>query len=281
MSFLKNLLPARAPRVLDASGFAQAYAQAAHARFPDGGIGIDPDVNGDTVQVRWTLPDGARALQSLGNAYAAYLKAPADIDAIIAAHLDAAPAGAKPDAATRRAAILPVVKTRMWLAASTKQLQAAGVQDQDRFLSEPLTNELLTVYVEDRPDAMSYVAPDHLADMGVDRADLRPLALENLRRMLPQITIEGGDGCYGVRLDGNYDASMVFLADAWRDRVEIEGEPVVAMPAREELLVCGSADRAGQRRLREIAALVMARSPYGLSALLYTWRDGVLVPYED
>lgn len=281
MSFLKNLLPARAPRVLDASGFAQAYARAAHTLFPDGGIGIDPEVNGDTVQVRWTLPDGARAVQSLGNAYAAYVKAPADMDAIIAAHLDAAPAGAKPDAATRRAAILPVVKTRMWLAASTKQLQAAGVQDQDRFLSEPLTNELLTVYVEDRPDAMSYVAPDHLADVGVQRSDLRPLALENLRRMLPQITIEGGDGCYGVRLDGNYDASMVFLTNDWRDRVQIEGDPVVALPAREELLVCGSADREGQRRLREIAALVMARSPYGLSALLYTWRDGALVPYED
>jgi uncharacterized protein YtpQ (UPF0354 family) len=281
MSLLKNLLGRRGPRVLDAHRFAQAYAQAAHARFPQGNIGIEPEVRDDEVQVRWTLPQGAQAIQSLGNAYTAYTKAPTDLDAIIAAHLDAAPAGARPDAATRRANILPVVKTRMWLNTSLKQLQAAGVQDDDRFLSEPLTEELLTVYVEDRPDAMSYVAPDHLADIGLTRADLKPLALENLHRLLPQITIEGEDGCYGVRLDGNYDASLVFLTEAWRDRVQIDGDPVVAVPAREELLVCGSNDRDGQRKLRNIAALIMARSPYGLSAQLYAWREGVLTPFQD
>jgi uncharacterized protein YtpQ (UPF0354 family) len=280
MSVLKRLFSGQAGRKLDAPRFAQAYADAARARFPKPGIKIEPDVAGQAVQVRWSLPDGAQVIQSLGNAYAAYTKAPADLDAILAAHLDAAPAGAKPDAATRRAAILPVVKTRMWLAKSTRQLQGAGAGEGDRFVAEPLTDDLLTVYVEDRPDAMSYVAPEHLADMEVSRDALKPLALDNLRRLLPQLTVEGGDGCYGVRLDGNYDASLIFLTDEWRDRVEIDGDPVVTIPAREELLVCGSKDRHGQNELRKIAAHVMSRSAYGLSAMLYIWRDGVLTPYE-
>lgn len=281
MSLFKRLLNGRPARTLDARQFAAAYADAARTRFPKDGVGIEPDVDDQEIQVRWSLPGGAQAVQSLGNAYAAYRKAPADLDAILAAHLDAAPAGAKPDPATRRAAILPVVKTKMWVAASTRQLQAAGAAEGDRFVAEPLTDDLLTVYVEDRPDAMSYVAPEHLADLEVARDALKPLALDNLRRLLPQITIEGDEGCYGVRLDGNYDASLVFLADEWRDRVQIDGDPVIAIPAREELLVCGSADRHGQNRIRNIAAHIMARSPYGLSAMLYAWRDGVLTPYRD
>jgi uncharacterized protein YtpQ (UPF0354 family) len=281
MSLLKRLLTPRTSRTLDARQFAQAYADAARARFPKDGVGVEADTADEGVQVRWSLPDGSQVTQSLGNAYTAYTKAPADLDAILAAHLDAAPAAAKPDAATRRDAILPVVKTRMWLAASTRQLQSAGAGDGDRFVAEPLTDELMTVYVEDRPDAMSYVAPDHLAGLEVPRDALMPLARENLRRLLPQLTIEGEDGCYGVRLDGNYDASLVFLTEDWRDRVEIEGDPVLAIPAREELLVCGTKDRHGQNRIRNIAAHIMARSPYGLSALLYVWRDGVLTRYED
>jgi uncharacterized protein YtpQ (UPF0354 family) len=281
MSLLKRLLKQRPSRPLDARQFAQAYAEAARARFPQDGVNVEADAEGDGNQVRWTLPDGKQVMQSLGNAYTAYAKAPAGLDAILAAHLDAAPAAVKPDAATRRAAIMPVVKTRMWLAASTKQLQAAGAGDGDRFVAEPLTDDLMTVYVEDRPDAMSYVAPEHLADLEVTRDALMPLALENLRRLLPQLTIEGEDGCFGVRLDGNYDASLVFLTEDWRDRVEIEGDAVMAIPAREELLVCGTKDRHGRNRIRNIAAHIMARSPYGLSALLYVWRDGVLTRYED
>jgi uncharacterized protein YtpQ (UPF0354 family) len=282
MSLLKRLTTTRAARTLDARQFAQAYADAARMRFPKDGVGVEPDVGGQgSIQVQWSLPGGTRVVQSLGDAYAAYSKAPAHLDAILAAHLDAAPAGAKPDAATRRAAILPVIKTRMWLTATTRQLHAAGAADGDRFVTEPLADDLQIVYVEDRPDAMSYVAPEHLAGLEATRDALRPLALENLRRLLPQITIEGEDGCFGVRLDGNYDASLVLLTEDWRDRVKIEGEPVVAIPAREELLVCGTNDRHGQNRIRNIAAHVMSRSPYGLSAILYVWRDGVLTRYED
>ncbi len=224
-----------------------------------------------SIRVRWTLPDGAQAVQSLGDAYAAYSRAPAHLDAIIAAHLDAAPAGAKP-APPRRAAILPVIKTRMWLAATTKQLQGAGAGDGDRFVTEALTDDLLIVYAEDRGDAISYVAPEHLADLEVTRDALKPLALDNLRRLLPQLTIEGEDGCYGVRLDGNYDASLIFLTEEWRDRVTIEGDPVVAIPAREELLDmrhAGSPRPEPDTQHRRARHGALALRPVGVAV----WRD--------
>jgi uncharacterized protein YtpQ (UPF0354 family) len=280
MSFLYRLLAKRqATRFLTVHDFARAYARAAEARFEGAKVTIDDAATAAGTKLRWTMPSGMEVNQFLGNAYAAYEQSPKDLDAIIAAHLDAAPAGDEQDAATRRANILPVVKTAMWLSASMKQLESAGMPNNNPFLTEPLTSELILVYVEDKPDAMSYVSEIDLQALEVQRESLRALSLENLRRLVPDINVEGTNGRYGVRLDGNYDASMVFLADEWRNRVEIDGDPVIAIPAREELLVCGSNDPDGIASLRNMAAQIMAQSPYGLSAQLYTWRDGALTVF--
>lgn len=265
---------------MDVQDFAKAYAQAAETRFPGVQVTIEAATTEAGTKVRWTMPSGLQVHQFLGNAYTAYKNSPGDLRTIIAAHLDAAPTGEEPDAQTRRANILPLVKTRMWLSTSMKQLDAAGMNNNSPFITEPLTEDLLTAYVEDRPDAMNYLAPAELDKLGIPAHELMPLALENLGRLLPSITVEGQDGRYGIRLDGNYDASMVFLAQAWRDKVRIDGEPVVALPARDELLVCGSNDAASVQSLRNMSAQIMAQSPYGLSALLYTWRDGKLEVYE-
>jgi uncharacterized protein YtpQ (UPF0354 family) len=280
MSLIKRLLGNRQSSTLDVQGFAQAYARAAEARFAGAKVTIEEAATAAGTKLRWTMPSGMEVNQFLGNAYAAYENSPKDLDAIIAAYLDAAPAGDEQDVATRRSNILPLVKTVMWRSASLKQLEAAGMKDNNPFLTEPLTAELLTVYVEDKPDAMSYVSAADLSSLDLRQEDLRVLALENLRRMVPEITLQGGSGRYGVRLDGNYDASMVFLAEEWRSQVEIDGDPVIAVPAREELLVCGSNDPQSIASLRNMAAQIMAQSPYGLSAQLYTWRDGTLVVFE-
>ncbi len=281
MTFFSRIFAARQARPLDVADFAKAYAGAAQRRFPDVEVKIEQAVTAAGVKVHWTMPNGMQVNQFLGNAYAAYQKSPADIDTIIAAHLDAAPTGQEADPATRRANILPLVKTTMWLTTSLKQLDATGIENKDAFITEPLTDELLVAFVEDKPDAMSYVAPAELDALGLARADLMALALENLRRQLPSLTVEGQDGRYGVRGDGNYDASFVFLAPQWRERVDIDGEPVIALPARDELLVCGSNDKDSVRSLRDMAARIMAQSAYGLSAQLFTLRDGKLSVFTD
>lgn len=280
MSLFQRLLGARQPRLLDVQGFAQAYARAAEQRFPGVQVSIEEATSAAGTKVRWTMPDGTEVAQFLGNAYAAYERARLDLDAIIAMHLDAAPTGRQADPATRRANVLPVVKTRFWLNTSMKQFEQAGVGGEP-FVTEPLADDLLTVYVEDRPEAMSYLSVQELEALQIERNSLGELALGNLRRFLPQVTVEGQDGRYGVRLDGNYDASMVFLQEEWRGKVDIDGTPVLALPARDELLVCGSGDAGSVRTLRNMAAQIMAQSPYALSALLYTWRGGKLAVYED
>ena len=88
-------------------------------------------------------------------------------------------------------------------------------------------------------------------DVG-DRARLRNLALGNLNRLLPKIQMRpGADGVSLITADGVYDASLL-LADAlWSSgQIEVEGDIVVAAPAKGPLLVTGSRNRAGIARLR-------------------------------
>jgi uncharacterized protein YtpQ (UPF0354 family) len=279
MSFLQQLLSSKRQSVMSAGDFAQAYAKSAEQRYPGARVQVEEADAVGGIEVLWNLSDGSQVNQHLGNAYQAYAKNPTALDAILAMHLDSSPACHLTDASERRANILPLVKSRVWLNANIKQIRAAGIDNPEPFTTEALADDLLVVYVEDRPDAMRYLTGADLEALEVPRERVRSIAVQNLKRFVPQITIEGKDGRYGVRLEGNYDASLIFIPEAWRNRIDIEGELIMAVPARDELLVCGSADDSDVRDLRHMAAQIMARTQHGLSAQLYTWRDGLLTVY--
>ncbi len=79
-----------------------------------------------------------------------------------------------------------------------------------------------------------------------------------------------------VRLDGIYDASLVLFLDQWIGRLQLKGLPVLAVAARDELMVCGSEDEAGLAALRATAAHIAGNSAYGLSGRLFACRAGRL-----
>jgi uncharacterized protein YtpQ (UPF0354 family) len=139
-------------------------------------------------------------------------------------------------------------------------------------LTEPFNSELAIVYVEDRPSSMRFLTTRD--DVG-DRARLRHLALSNLHRLLANIEMRpGADGISLITAGGEYDASLL-LADAlWSGgQIEVDGDIVVAAPAKGPLLVTGSRNQAGIVRLRAIAA-ELAAGPYGLTPVLFVWRGG-------
>ena len=90
----------------------------------------------------------------------------------------------------------------------------------------------------------------------------------------------GADGVSLITADGVYDASLL-LADAlWSSgQIEVEGDIVVAAPAKGPLLVTGSRNRAGIARLRALAA-ELAAGPYGLTPALFVWRGGKFVVFD-
>ena len=177
-----------------------------------------------------------------------------------------------------RDTLLPMLKTTSWRETSAAQRKAAGAPEEAGIVDRPLVGELIVTCVADTAQSMAFVTRADLERQAIDEETLHSTALANLERRLPELRIEGGGGRFAARLDRNYDASMALLLDRWRDRVPIEGDLVLALPARDELLMCPAADAAIVASLAPMAADIAARSAYGLTAQLFTWRGGALVP---
>ena len=134
----------------------------------------------------------------------------------------------------------------------------------------------MLAYAEVTPSAMNYIPSATMEQLELNAELLHALALNNLEKRLPQLDLAGGDGRYGVRLDGNYGASMILLFSSWQDRLQIVGDPVIALAARDELLICGSDDAGAVAELQEMVGEITCTSAYALSSQLFVWRDGDL-----
>jgi len=63
-------------------------------------------------------------------------------------------------------------------------------------------------------------------------------------------------------------------------QVKVDGDIVVAVPAKDVLIATGSLNAAGLARLRAAAAAKFASGPNGLTTALFVYRDGKFVRFE-
>ena len=113
-------------------------------------------------------------------------------------------------------------------------------------------------------------------EIGVDRKELRKLAVSNLSHLLPKIEKhQVGDLFAMMSAGGDYEASLLLFDDIWRDdRMKVEGDIVVAVPAKDALLVTGSKNRKGLAVMRKMVAEISKDSRYLISDKLFVYRDG-------
>lgn len=282
MSIFKKLFgqKGRNPAPLSFRDYAERYANVVRVAHPGVVVVIEHADSAAQTRIVWTAENGFRAHQFIGNWYSRYLQQPEGLDALLEGQLDALHASLD---APRSGldCILPVIKTVGWQQVSTAQLDEAEVPPESRSLSEPFVGDLVVAYVEDAPEAMSYITASRLESLGLNMASLQTLALDNLARHLPELQVKGGGGRYAARLDRNYDASMILLFSRWCEQMDVPGEPVVVIAARDDVLVCGSHDRDSLASLRTMASQIKATSPYALSDQLFVWRAGRLQEYTD
>jgi hypothetical protein len=264
--------PGRAPlpSPLPRGAFADAYADYVCRHAPQ----IKVDRLDDGVHLTW--PDGGTMRQFLNNAYANYRRDAARIEDIFDTELAAAreaAASMSKDAGLDLALVLPVVKTDEWLATVRGQRGADDDPNKD-LLVQPLVPGLIVVHAQDLPSSLEYVKRGDLT--GIDEAALTARARTNLQARLPDITVQGADGRYRITLDGFFDVSLVLVAAQWAPQLTLNGDPVFALPCRDELMVCGSDDHEAVTELAALAPRMAAESSYAITGQLLVWRDGAL-----
>jgi uncharacterized protein YtpQ (UPF0354 family) len=281
MSILRKIFGGRnesPPRPVSVAAYAEGYAAFVRLALPGTRVEVEHGNTPGLTRVHWAFPDGWKVSSFMGNAYARYLQQPEAMNALFAEHLaDARNVQQHGDDDTPDLSrILPVLKTTAWQQASQAQLARSNAPTDQRPVVSAMAGSLVLAYVEDMPEQMRYITPKRLAHIGMDLAALHATALENLMAFLPQLDVQGAGGRYAARLDHNYDASMVLVFGQWRDRVSVAGDPVFAVAARDELLVCGSEDHESVAALRDMAQEIAAKSAYGLADELFVWREGRL-----
>jgi uncharacterized protein YtpQ (UPF0354 family) len=264
-------LPARADELLTPGAFTERAAAAARAAIPEAKVTVVGELLLET-----RTADGNGTSTDLRNAYEVYRRDPPGLDRIIRNYVGLLVETARsgdtqppPD----RSRIVPVFKSQAWLNSLRARAPKAPA-----LLTEPFNSELVIVYVEDRPSSMRFLTTRD--DVG-DRARLRHLALGNLHRLLSKIQMRpGADGISLITADSDYDASLLLADAVWSSgQIEVDGEIVVAAPAKDALLVTGSHNQAGIVRLRALAA-ELAAGPYGLTPVLFVWRSGRFVVFD-
>lgn len=227
------------------------------------------------TEIHLSWRDGGTMKQFLRNAYASYVGDPDALDAVLQAQLASARSSAAPQDPLNLDLVLPVIKTTQWL--QTVQREAHPDHADFVMVSRALVGDLIVAIAQDRADAISYVNVKDLAGV-CDEAELFERAMINLARRADDLVTKGGGGRYRVELDGFFDASLVLIAEDWLAPLGLQGDPVFAMPCREQLMVCGSSDERSVASLAEITPEIARGSAYAISDVLYVLKGGELRP---
>jgi uncharacterized protein YtpQ (UPF0354 family) len=235
----------------------------------------------EDLEIKGTISHKYPGEISLQNAYRDYLHSP-DQKAVIIAHWVSALLEAwniKKDAAIDSSRVLPVLEHNSRLRGKTEKATSVGA-DPGEYAHQRFTEDLIIQYVVDAPKFMLHLTNQHLADLNVSVEELHKIAVTNLIQMLPAPAILEAGGFYRIQTDNNYEASLVFLDDIWdKFPFNVPGEIVVAVPARDSLLVTGSKVPNGVRILSKLAQEVYGNSSYPISSELLIRREGKFVQY--
>jgi len=165
--------------------------------------------------------------------------------------------------------IIPVVKTRKWLDDIHEEARARGSAQEE--LTEPFSDDLVVAYAEDSARTFRYLTTGEYAG---NRAELRTLAVTNLLRVLPDLEVRiFNPHVTSVSVGDDYTSSLLLVDDIWTSgRLKVKGDIVVAIPARDVILVTGS--RSGTlKNFRALAEELHAKGPNALSDALFVYRD--------
>jgi len=259
--------------VLTPTQFTYEFADVLRESSP----GIEVEVVGD-MELKVRAADGTEGTSFLNNAYDTYKQDPKSkqdiIKRFVAAGVETVSSLGKSEELDRKL-IVAVIKDRPWLEETRKAMINRGAKAMFENVYDELNSDLIILYGEDSPKNIRYLGSKDLERAHIDRKELRSLACENLKRLLPNIERRGANGLFMLAAGGTYEASLLLIDSIWSDmQKEVRGDVIVAIPSRDLLIVTGSEDRQGIEKMKQIIQQSFAQGSYRLTTKLFAYRGG-------
>jgi hypothetical protein len=206
--------------LLTASQFTHEFAGALRATAPHLQVRIEKD-----LELELTARNGTVGFGFLNNVWRDYLCAPGSKEGLMRDYIRTICDSSKLlDSTPDRTRILPVLKHRQWIPNSQSLLKARPGNRVMEVLYESYTEELIIAYAEDTPTGILYPAPERLQKLNLSMAELRQLACNNIREVLPPPKVQLSAGLLWIRAGGLYDASLLLLDDFWNEAgIDVSG----------------------------------------------------------
>lgn len=175
---------------------------------------------------------------------------------------------AGPEAGTSKlpeiTSIVPTVKDETYINLSRK-----SANEGPTFVHEHFVADLWIVYAIDSIDAILTLSTAQFVELKLTLGELKHLAIENLKRMLPPIERHGEGPVYTLTAGSDYVASLLLFEDLWAEQAEVvDGEIVAAVPARGALLFTGNKSSHAILELRRSVAQFTQTSGYLVSTTM-------------
>jgi uncharacterized protein YtpQ (UPF0354 family) len=168
--------------------------------------------------------------------------------------------------AANRDAMVPMIKDVAYL----KEILANFTEDDKQTVTEHLAGDLWIVYAFDTPETIVTMQKTHLRELELNTQELRALAIENLRRILPPVLQHGDGPVYLLTAGADYVASLLLFDDVWAEIQETTaGDIVAAVPSRDVLLFTDSTSKEGIEELRASITRITNSGGYLVSSTMF------------
>lgn len=230
--------------------------------------------------VEWLSDNDLSGTAFIDNLWVEYQSQPTALDDLIQSHLDVISSIITAEAVPldeRKLSFFPLIKPRAWLDGYAEQLKAIGTLSEqeikDQVAHHVLNDELIVTYVEDKPSQLSFLSVSESQELGGIEA-LHALCRENfMAQKLPDVQVEGANGRYALRLDGFFDATLILFLAEFLPQMALTGQPLIAIPSREELLICGDGADEDIWTLQGMAEEINAQTAYPISSYLFRRQE--------
>ncbi len=178
--------------------------------------------------------------------------------------------------------LVPLVRSRKWWNDFQQEMGEFGESAEVQGLIEWLNDELLIAYAFDNESSFIFATPGDLLELGLERGALRELAVENLNRIIPGFEIHRDSHLVMISAGGFYESSLILLEDLWlQDNLDLPGDYVFAIPVRDVLVLTGSKDAEGVRRLRGVVEEFYTGEGRSVSPHLFNRKNGKFEIFAD
>ena len=220
--------------------------------------GLEKKITYDPKEFSLLIGEGSDGMLSLANVYGEYKQADVnDQDEIVKRFAGIVLRSSRPlpkNFADARTHIFPQLRNMAYHSFMELQGRLKGIE----YSLPPhkmLTSHFSIDLVYDWPDSIQGVHKKDLDEWGTTFEKALEIAEKNLEAISKDDFFQppGFSGVYISPWQDSYDATRLILPNVI-DRLEVTGDPVAAVPNRDTLIVTGSEDKEGLKKLVELAS---------------------------